>query len=147
MQDLFIELLQVSLGSREGLSMVPSSKEWEELFEESARQAVSGIAFNGVQKWPETQRPPQMLLFEWIGVSEQIRQQNLVVDKQTREIWNQLKKDGLDAAILKGQGIATLYGELAPYRQSGDIDIGSGGRKGVYEKPQPILLRAKVLIV
>ena len=131
MQDLFIELLQVSLGAREGLSMVPSSKEWEELFEESARQAVSGIAFNGVQKLPETQRTPQMLLFEWIGVSEQIRQQNLVVDKQTREIWNQLKKDGLDAAILKGQGIATLYGELAPYRQSGDIDIWV---KGGYQK-------------
>ena len=131
MLDLFVELLQVSLGARDCLSRVPTSKEWEELFEESARQAVSGIAFWGVQKLPETQRPPQMLLFEWIGVSEQIRQQNLVVDKQTREIWGQLKKDGLDAAILKGQGIATLYGKLAPYRQSGDIDIWV---KGGYQK-------------
>ena len=131
MLDLFVELLQVSLGARDCLSRVPTSKEWEELFDESARQAVSGIAFNGVQKLPETQRPPQMLLFEWIGVSEQIRQQNLVVDKQTRQIWNQLKKDGLNAVILKGQGIATLYGELAPYRQSGDIDIWV---KGGYQK-------------
>lgn len=131
MLDLFVELLQVSLGAREGLSRVPTSREWEKLFEESARQAVSGIAFGGVQKLPDSQRPPQMLLFEWIGLSEQIRQQNLVVDKQTREIWNQLKNDGLDAAILKGQGIATLYGELAPYRQSGDIDIWV---KGGYQK-------------
>lgn len=131
MLDLFVELLQVSLGAREGLSRVPTSREWEKLFEESARQAVSGIAFGGVQKLPDTQRPPQMLLFEWIGLSEQIRQQNLVVDKQTREVWNQLKNDGLDAAILKGQGIATLYGELAPYRQSGDIDIWV---KGGYQK-------------
>ena len=123
MLDLFVELLQVSLGARVCLSRVPTSKEWEKLFEESARQAVSGIAFWGVQKMQETQRPPQMLLLEWIGVSEQIRQQNLVVDKQTRQIWNQLKKDGLNAVILKGQGIATLYGELAQYRQSGDIDI------------------------
>lgn len=123
MLDLFIELLQVSLGARDCLSRVPTFKEWEELFKESERQTVSGIAFEGVQKLPDTQRPPQMLLLEWIGLSEQIRQQNLVVDKQTREIWNQLKNDGLDAAILKGQGIATLYGELAPYRQSGDIDI------------------------
>lgn len=123
MPDLFVELLQVSLGARDCLSRVPSSKEWEKLFDESERQTVSGIAFEGVKKLPGTQRPPQMLLFEWIGLSEQIRQQNLIIDKQTREIWCQLKKDGLDAAILKGQGIATLYGELAPYRQSGDIDI------------------------
>lgn len=137
MLDLFVELLQVSLGARDCLSRVPTSKEWEELFDESARQAVSGIAFNGVQKLPETQRPPQMLLFEWIGVSEQIRQQNLVVDKQTREIWSQLKKDGLNAAILKGQGIATLYGELAPYRQSGDIDIWiKGGYQNVCDYVQ-----------
>ncbi len=131
MPDLFIELLLVSLGSRDCLSWVPSSKEWDELFAESARQTVTGIAFEGVQKLPETQRPPQMLLFEWIGLSEQIRQQNIVVDKQTRKIWSQLKTDGLDAAILKGQGIATLYGDLAPYRQSGDIDIWV---KGGYQK-------------
>lgn len=87
MLDLFVELLQVSLGARDCLSRVPTSKEWEELFDESARQAVSGIALEGIQELPEAQRPPQMLLFEWIGVSEQIRQQNLVVDKQTREIW------------------------------------------------------------
>lgn len=131
MQDLFVELLQVSLRNRDSLSRVPSSKEWNALFDESERQAVSGIAFWGVQNLPETQRPPQMLLLEWIGVSEQIRQQNTVVDKQTRRIWNQLKKDGLDSAVLKGQGIAALYGELAPYRQSGDIDIWI---KGGYRK-------------
>ena len=137
MQDLFIELLQVSLGYRERLSRVPTSKEWNAIFDESERQAVSGIAFGGLQKLPDTQRPQQMLLLEWIGVSEQIRQQNRIVDKQTREIWNQLKNDALDAAILKGQGIATLYGELAPYRQSGDIDIWiKGGYQNVCDYVQ-----------
>ncbi len=131
MQDLFIELLQVSLGVRDSLTRAPSPKEWNALYDETAKQAVSGIAFECVKKLPDTLRPPQMLLLEWIGLSEQIRQQNLVVDKQTREIWSQLKKDNLDTAILKGQGIATLYGELAPYRQSGDIDIWV---KGGYQK-------------
>jgi hypothetical protein len=73
---MFIELLQVSLGGRDCLSRIPSSKEWDMLFDESARQAVSGIAFEGVKKLPDTQRPPQMPLFEWIGISEQIRRQN-----------------------------------------------------------------------
>ena len=131
MQELFLELLQVALGTRDSLSRVLSDKEWKRLFNESIRQAVAAIAFEGVKKLPEKQRPPQMLIFEWIALSEQIKQQNLVVDKQTSEIWHQLKRDGLDAAILKGQGIATMYGELSPYRQSGDIDIWV---KGGYQK-------------
>ena len=143
---LFIELIQVALGSRDCLSREPSAVEWGALYEESIRQAVAGIAFEGVKKLPETQRPPQKLLFEWIAISEQIKQQNKHVDKQTAAIWKQLKEDGLEAAILKGQGIATLYnendnldvdlnlnrgGSLGLYRQSGDIDIWV---KGGYQK-------------
>ena len=91
---------------------------------------------------------PFQLKMEWIGLVEQIKQQNKLVDKQTAEIWNRLKEDGQEAAILKGQGIATLYDvrrkredvrsdfaetteSLASLRQSGDIDIWV---KGGYEK-------------
>ncbi len=129
--NLFIELIQVALGNCDCLSRVPSAVEWRALYKESIRQAVAGIAFEGVKRLPEAQRPPQKLLFEWIALSEQIKQRNKYVDKQTAAVWKQLKDDGLEAAILKGQGIATLYGELAPYRQSGDIDIWV---KGGYQK-------------
>lgn len=132
MQDLFAELLQVALGARDSLSQAPTAKEWEALYEESKRQAVAGIALEGVKRLPESQRPPRALLFKWVGLSEKIVQRNKVMDQQTRTVWSQLKKDGLDAAILKGQGIATLYGALAPYRQSGDIDIWvKGGYRAV----------------
>lgn len=128
---LLFELMQVALGNREYLSRIPSDYEWKALFDESERQSVAGVAFEGVKKLPGKQRPPQMLLFEWVAFSEKIRQQNQVADRQTATIWHRLKEDGLDAAILKGQGIATLYNELAPYRQSGDIDIWV---KGGYQK-------------
>lgn len=128
---LYFELIKVALGNKKELSKAPSTKEWHCIYEESEKQAIAGVVFEGVQKLPKEQWPPQDLLFEWIGLSEQIRQQNKVVDNQTSEIWSQLKKDGLDAAILKGQGVATLYGELAPLRQSGDIDIWV---KGGYQK-------------
>ena len=139
-KSLFFELIKVALGNKTELSKTPSAKEWYCIYDESEKQAISGVVFEGVQKLPKGQWPPQDLLFEWIGVSEQIRQQNKVVDKQTAEIWGQLKKDGLEAAILKGQGVATLYGELAPYRQSGDIDIWvKGGYKKVCEYVQRTL--------
>lgn len=119
---LFIELIQVALGNRDSLSRVPSAVEWGALYEESIRQAVAGIAFEGVKKLPETQRPPQRLLFEWIALSEQIKRQNKYVDKQTAAIWKQLKEDGLEAAILKGQGVATLYGVNENDNLDDDVD-------------------------
>ena len=127
---LFFELIQVALGRRDKLSRIPTAKEWNNLLDEATRQAVAGICIAGVDKLPQEQRPPQMLLLEWIGLSEQIRQQNKHVDEQTAKIWRQLKENGLEAAVLKGQGIAQEYGELASLRQSGDIDIWI---KGGYE--------------
>ena len=123
MNELIIELVQVSLGTRGRLSRVPTSVEWSAIYNGCQGQAISGIAFEGVQKLPENQWPPQALLFEWIGLTEQIKQQNEYVDKQTAEIWKQLKNDGLHTVILKGQGIAQEYGDLSSLRQPGDIDI------------------------
>jgi len=139
-RSLFFELIKIALGNKTELSKAPSAKEWYCIYNESGKQAIAGVVFEGVKKLPDTQRPPQDLLFEWIGLSEQIRHQNKVVDKQTAEIWSQLKKDGLEAAILKGQGVATLYGELATFRQSGDIDIWvKGGYKKVCDYVQKTL--------
>lgn len=150
---MLFELLQVALGRRETLSRVPSEREWWMLYQESMRQAVAGIAFAGADRLMVHDsrfmvNMPFQLKMEWIGLTEQIKQQNKHVDKQTAEIWNRLKDDGLEAAILKGQGIATLYDvrckredvrsesiettdSLALLRQSGDIDIWV---KGGYEK-------------
>lgn len=121
--NLFFELIQVALGHRERLSRIPTIKEWDALLDEASRQAIAGICIVGVDKLPKEQIPPRTLLLEWIGLSQRIRQQNAHVDIQTAKIWKQLQEDGLDAVILKGQGIASLYGDLAPLRQSGDIDI------------------------
>lgn len=45
------------------------------------------------------------------------------MDRRSAKVWHRLKEAGLNAAILKGQGVATEYGELASLRQSGDIDV------------------------
>ena len=122
-EELFIQLLQIAIGMRQKLSEKPSPKKWLSIYELANEQAVAGICIAGVDKLPKEQMPPQMMLLEWIGQSEQIRQQNSYLDKLTVRIWKQLIDDGLDAAILKGQGIAQEYGALASLRQSGDIDV------------------------
>ena len=119
-----LNLIQVALGYKQTLDRKLSKQEWDDIYEKSAQQAISGIVFYGIQRLPDDQWPDLELKLEWIGESEQIRHQNKHVNQQTSKIWKELKIDGLYAAILKGQGIATLYGnELGELRQSGDIDI------------------------
>lgn len=120
---MIIQLIQVVLGIREQLSHSLSDNEWRALYEQILNQAVAGICYAGVEKLPREQWPPSDLLFEWIGDATFLKQRNQQLDEQTAVIWKQLEKDGLHTAILKGQGIAQEYGELASLRQPGDIDI------------------------
>ena len=122
-EELVIQLLQIAIGKRQQLSEKASSKKWSSIYQLANEQAVVGICVAGMDKLPKEQMPPKMLLLEWIGLSEQIRQQNLHMDKLTGRVWMQLKNAGLDAAILKGQGLVQEYGKLASLRQSGDIDV------------------------
>lgn len=121
---LFFELLQVALGNKDKLSYVPTFKEWDEMYDESEKQAVTGILLHGIERLSSEQRPPQDILLEWIGESQMIEQQNHLVDSRCDIMLLKLKAYGLQGSILKGQGIAKLYDEkLQSLRQSGDIDV------------------------
>ena len=121
---LFFELLQVALGNREGISIAPSAKEWADIYKESEQQALTGILLHGIEKMSVEQRPPQALLFQWIGIGQMIEQRNKVMDLRCRELLAKLTEHGLHGSILKGQGIAQLYVDgLRQFRQSGDIDV------------------------
>lgn len=121
---LFFELLQVALGNRESLSRVPTTEEWEEIYEEAGRQAMTGILLRGIDRLPAEQRPSRLFLLQWIGEGQMIEQRNQVMDTRCGELLKMLKDYGIRGSILKGQGVALLYDkELRPLRQSGDIDV------------------------
>ena len=121
---LFFELIKVVIGTRICLSHTPSADEWGELYAMAKKQSLVGICFAGVQKLVEQlQEPPEMLYLTWMGMAAKIQQRNEVVNRQCVELQAKLSADGLDSAILKGQGIAQLYADnLRGLRQSGDID-------------------------
>ena len=149
---MIFELLQVALGKRDRLSHTPTMEEWRGLFADAKKQSVVGIAFEGVQKLPKEQWPPQALLFKWIGTTEIIKQRNALLDKQCVKLQKRFHDVGVRSSILKGQGIARLYeaypqplpkgkGSEVPkgnglgiLRQPGDIDIYVDcGRKRLFE--------------
>ncbi len=122
MQDLFIELLQVAIGTRDSLSRAPSSIEWQSLYEEGQRQAVDSILLEGIERIPDNQRPPKEILLQWIGTGELLKQQNKRLNKACIELQTFFANSGFNSCILKGQGNALLYPSPL-LRQCGDIDI------------------------
>lgn len=122
---IFFELVQVAIGKRICLSHTPSANEWGELYAMAKKHSLVGVCFVGVQKLVEQrQELPEMLYFTWIGMAAKIQQRNEVVNRQCVELQKRLSADGFRSYIMKGQYVATLYGEhLAALRQSGDIDV------------------------
>ena len=126
--NLFLELLQISLGSRNSLSSVPSAEKWNALYDESEKQSISGFMLAGIERLPNGQRPPQELLLQWIGVGQMIEQQNKLINGRCVDITNVFADSGFRSCILKGQGNSLMYPNPM-LRQSGDIDIWVDGSK------------------
>ncbi len=124
MRNLFVELLQIALGPRDGLSRTLSATEWHFLLEESERQAVAGIMLAGLERLPENQRPPQVILLQWIGLCQQIEVQNTLITKTCQQLCKQLDYDGFYACVLKGQSNYRYYPvEMKSRRSCGDVDV------------------------
>jgi hypothetical protein len=128
MQGLFIELLQVTIGSRDTLSREPSGLEWQLLYEEGQRQAVDSILLEGIERLPDNQRPPKEILLQWIGTGELLKQRNILLNKACIELHALFNNNSYRSCILKGQGNALLYSNPL-LRQCGDIDIWVDGER------------------
>lgn len=132
MENLFFELIQLSLEKRNSLSQTPSKADWERLYLLADKQTVVGICLYGLQKLPNEQsiNLPQALKLRWIALTMQIQKNNDIANHRCLELQNKLNDDGFRGLILKGQGVAALYpAEIKQYRQSGDIDVWVDGTR------------------
>ena len=131
MNTLFFELIRVSIDTQDSLSRFPSEAEWGELFEMAVKQSLVGVCFVGLHTLgvDSDERYVQIgmsekMFFAWMGMAAHINMKNNMVNKQCVELQKRLAAYGLRSCVLKGQGVAALYGEeLRGFRQSGDIDL------------------------
>lgn len=128
MNRLFFELIRVSLGTLEGLSKVPTEREWSALYKMALKQSLVGICCAGVKKLCDIDKlyfcgMSQGQYMTWMGMSAQFQMLNGQVDEYTATALSHFRGLGYPCVVLKGQGIATLYGPLRGLRQSGDVDL------------------------
>lgn len=64
----------------------------------------------------------QNTLFQWIGIEQHIRNQNIILNKRIGELSQILNEVGFRFCILKGQGNAEMYPDPG-LRCAGDIDV------------------------
>lgn len=122
-EQLFFELIQISIGRCTTLSRKPSDKEWEAIFDLADKHAVAGVAFAALEELvKQGQKPPTEILLEWIGLSEQFKNRNHIVNQRSKELEKLFVDNGFRCCMLKGQGTA-LYYNNPELRQSGDIDL------------------------
>lgn len=119
---LFIELLQVSLGTRDELSRVPSVHEWEDIYDEAERQTVTGVLLDGLEKLPQEQLPPAPLKLQWIGITQLTEQTNLLHQRRASELTSKFRAVGFHTCVLKGLSSARRYPNPLR-RECGDIDL------------------------
>lgn len=121
MISLFFEMLQVTVGTREKLSMLPSIHNWETIFNQAGSQAILGIMLDGLERLPQDQLPPKSLKLRWIGLVQNIEQRNMHLNNAVINLCHYTESKGIHIIVFKGQTLAALY-PMPLLRQSGDID-------------------------
>ena len=121
--------LRYSLGDKVDMSIVVANIDWQQLYSFATKQTIIGICFDGIKRlseeYPEELKKNPIerdLLMTWMGVSQQIRRQNMKVNVVASKLYSMLREDGLRCCILKGQGNALMYPN-AYSRNPGDIDV------------------------
>ena len=128
--------LRYCLEDKVDLSMVVSNMDWRQLYSFATKQTIIGICFDGIKRlseeYPEELKKNPIerdLLMTWMGVSQQIRRQNMKVNGVAAKLYSMLREDGLRCCILKGQGNALMYPN-AYSRNPGDIDVWVNASRG-----------------
>ena len=130
-----ILFLKYCLGNKADMSGVVAKMDWRQLYAFSVKQALVGFCFDGIERlgreYPSLLKEnpvKQDLLMAWMGQSQQIRRHNMKVNVTAAKLYRQLREDGLQCCILKGQGNALMYAN--PYsRNPGDIDVWVDGSR------------------
>lgn len=73
-------------------------------------QAITAFVFPALEILNRSgQKPPAELLYEWIGLAEQVRAQNELMNREAARLTALFENEGHRTAILKGQANARLY--------------------------------------
>lgn len=122
---LFVELLQIAVGTRDVLSRVPNADEWKDINNLCMKHAMPGVGFYAIHKVAEKSKffsPPMSIIANLYAINKKIIDITEQQIGDIRKLTWLFAQEGFGSCILKGSGLATLYPK-GIVRMPGDIDI------------------------
>lgn len=120
LQNSFILLVRLGLGLSKD-ARVPKNLDWRSLMGLAAEQGLSAIVLDGIERIPDSVRPPKELLLQWIGALMQEEANYAIQWKSAVEMALLMKQDGINTYVLKGNVVAECYPK-PNHRRSVDLD-------------------------
>lgn len=125
MENLFFELIQVSVGRTDCLSNGPSAEEWEGIRRMACRHRIGALCYHGVERLFEYGlRAPQDMAIDWMSEAEEMRENALRDQKRCLLVQKRLSEKNIRSAVITGPAVASYYrGQLEGLRQPDTTDI------------------------
>lgn len=125
--DTFLSLVRLGIGHQS--SIEPSEFDWAALEDLAARQGLSAILVDGVEKLPDNMRPPKPVLLQWIGETLQGYEYRYELYRHVLdEMAGFYSGHQIKMMVLKGYD-RSLDWPKPEHRPTGDIDIWLFGKQ------------------
>lgn len=132
----FFSLVRAGLWDMETRLSQFGEVDYEEIMRLAEEQSVVGLVTAGLEHVTDVKVPQEWLL-QFIGQSLQIEQQNRELNTIIPKLFKKLRKEDVEAVMVKGQGVAQCY-EKPLWRVSGDVDLLLDSEN--YEKAKKVLI-------
>lgn len=122
--DIFFSLIRLGLGISLSLSFKEiTDKEWNAILNMAHKQTMLGIVMDAIDRLPDgVSRPPKAISMKLLKMGVNMERYNKIINLKAAEMTSFFNNKGMDAVLLKGQGLATLYPNPL-HRNPGDIDL------------------------
>ena len=135
-QQAFFELLRAGLWNKEARLSKYGAINLKEICRIAEEQSVVGLVAAGLEHVTDVKLPKEEVLLV-VGQTLQLEQRNKAMNAFVAELIRRLKDAGINALLVKGQGIAQCY-DKPLWRACGDVDLLLNADD--YEKAKKLLM-------
>ncbi len=128
MREFFLSLIKLGIGTAK-VAPMPKQIDWDMIEDLAARQGLSAVLIDGVEKLLEDNRPPKEVLLQWIGeVLQGYEYRYELYRRAIAEMAGFYNQHGYKMMVLKGYACSIDWPK-PEHRPCGDIDIWLFGRQ------------------
>lgn len=124
----FLSLVRLGIGKSSAIAGGLEPDDWPVLEALAEKQGLSAVVIDGLERAPDSLRPPKEILLQWIGsVMQGYEQRYELYRRAIAEMAAFFSSHGIKTMVLKGYACSLDWPKPA-HRPAGDIDIWQFGK-------------------